>query len=305
MKNQLHQSARHLLRPFVRLALRHGLSHAEFSQLLKGVYVEVARDDFTPVDKKPSDARVAVVTGLSRKEVKAQREQLESNAPPPPRTANRATRVLSGWYQDPEFSDTNGDPLLLPMHGEVSFATLVHRYSGDIPVGTLLDELLRVGAIAHEADGHLLKLKSRNYIPASSDPEGLRVLGNAAHDLLATLDHNLNPNRESPSRLQRTVFSASLSPQATGVFRRIARDHMQQLIDILDEWLTAHETPGVSKFATDKTDGEKSGTETDSGANNVRSGVGLYYFEGPNSVAEHNAKPENAQSDANGADIST
>ena len=270
LKQQLAQSTRHLLRPLVRLALRHGLSHAELSQLLRGLYVEVARDDFTPEGKKPSDARVAVITGLSRKEVKSQRELLENDTAPPPRTANRATRVLSGWYQDPEFSDTDGEPLVLPLHGDISFDTLVNRYSGDIPVGTLLDELLRVGAVVRESDG-LLKFQNRNYIPASSDPQGLRVLGNATHDLLATLDHNLNPNRQGPTRLQRTVFSGALKPQAAGVFRRIARDHMQQLIDILDEWLTAHETPepGLSELSAEER------------AERTRSGVGLYYFENP------------------------
>lgn len=270
LKQQLAQSTRHLLRPLVRLALRHGLSHAELSQLLRGLYVEVARDDFTPVGKKPSDARVAVITGLSRKEVKSQREMLENHAEPPLRTANRATRVLSGWYQDPEFSDRDGEPLILPLHGEISFDTLVNRYSGDIPVGTLLDELLRVGAVSRQDSG-LLKFQNRNYIPASSDPQGLRVLGNATHDLLATLDHNLNPNREGPSRLQRTVFSGSLKPQAAGVFRRIASSHMQQLIDTLDEWLTAHETP----------ESELKNLSTEDRAERTRSGVGLYFFENP------------------------
>ena len=58
-----------VLRPLVRLLLRYGVPFGAFSELAKGAYVEIAREEFGIPGRKQSDSRVAVLTGLSRKKV--------------------------------------------------------------------------------------------------------------------------------------------------------------------------------------------------------------------------------------------
>lgn len=58
-----------LLRPIVRVLLANKVTYATFDQIARQVFVEVADKDFTLKGRKQTVSRVALVTGLSRKEV--------------------------------------------------------------------------------------------------------------------------------------------------------------------------------------------------------------------------------------------
>lgn len=261
-KTKLAAALRHLLRPLVRLMLRHGLAFGEFAGIAKSVYVEAAREDFALPGKKPSDSRVAILTGLTRKEVKAlyhaRGESSERLG-----NANRATRVLSGWYQDPDFSGADGQPQVLPLDGRgASFAALVQRYSGDMPPRALLEELKRVQAVALDDSGRVHVL-SRSYVPQIGDVEGLRMLGTAVHDLASTIDYNLSRQPDALPRYQRTLFAERVPLKAVPVLRRMVAERAQRFLESLDDWLSSHEV--VNSKAAD--------------AEHTRTGVGIYFFQ--------------------------
>ncbi len=259
-KEKLTAALAHLLRPLVRTLLRHGVAYGEFSEIAKSVYVQAARDDFPLPGKKPSTSRIAILTGLTRKEVKAQRET-GGRSGEDSSNSNRATRVLSGWYQDPEFTDAEGAPRVLPLNGKRrSFAALVLRYSGDIPPRAILEELRRVRCVEVDDDDRVHVL-SRAYVPVKGDPEGLRILGTALHDLAATLDFNLDPDKKARRRFQRSVFARWLPVESVPVFRRMAAEQAAEVLKSLDSWLQAQEA------------------DPKSGKPVTRSGVGVYYFE--------------------------
>ena len=65
IKNACH----HLLRPVVRMLLRSGITWKDFAELSKGVFVEVAREDYGLRGRPTNSSRVALLTGLSRREV--------------------------------------------------------------------------------------------------------------------------------------------------------------------------------------------------------------------------------------------
>lgn len=262
IKSHLAAACRRLLRPLVKLLLRHGMAYGEFADVVKSVYVEVAREDFTPSGKKPSDSRVAILTGLTRKDVKRLREMVDG--PQASSRINRATRVLSGWYRDPDFNGADGQPLALPMEGKnISFAALVRRYSGDMPPKTMLEELQRVHAVELTEDGRIHVL-SRAYLPDYGDPSGVHEMGAALHDLAATIDHNLDPEREGLRYFQRTVANERVTPKSLPVFRRIVGEQAQQLLEVLDDWLSVHEVADA---------------EADKKTGGIRTGVGIYYFQ--------------------------
>ena len=66
-----------LCRPLIRLLIEKGITFPLFRELMKELYVEVADKEFSLDDKKPSDSRVFVLTGVHRKDIKRIRQQSE------------------------------------------------------------------------------------------------------------------------------------------------------------------------------------------------------------------------------------
>ncbi|MAS10616.1 hypothetical protein J7355_12625 [Endozoicomonas sp. G2_2] len=267
MKGNDHQwlarACHRLLRPLVRIMLRHGVAHKDFDAVVRAVYAEVARESFAPAGKRPTDSHVAIVTGLTRKEVKRLREEADGVYD---KTgwggANRATRVLSGWHRDPDFTDAEGAPRRLTLDGDKSeFTQLVRRYSGDIPTVAILDELERVHSVRREPDGTVSVL-NRAYVPGVGDPERVRMLGSAAHDLLSTLEHNVSRTGDARPYFQRSVFNTRVDPRVLPVFHRLVSQQAQHLLEVFDDWLERHEIDDDNPQAPAS-----------------RAGVGIYYFE--------------------------
>jgi hypothetical protein len=254
-----------LLRPLVRLLLRHGVSYGTFADIAKQVFVGVATEDFALKGRKQSVSRVSLLTGLTRKEV----ARIQELPPPQDREIeeqhNRAARVIGGWLRDPDFLDADGAPLPLPIDkGEHCFAALVRRHSGDVPVRAVLDELLRVGAVDKVERGRI-RLRTRGYVPQASAAEKLHMLGTDVEALIATIDHNLDPESKEPL-LQRKVMYDNLPDEVLEALRRRAARQGQELLLALNDWMAEHDrdaTPDVK------------------GTGRNRAGVGVYYFEAP------------------------
>jgi len=66
--------------PIVRILLRFGITWREVSELTKRVYVEVAQQDYAERRRPVNTSRLAVMTGLTRKEVRRIRD-LEDRIP--------------------------------------------------------------------------------------------------------------------------------------------------------------------------------------------------------------------------------
>ena len=58
-----------ILRPLIRVLIRNEVTHAELTELVRRTYVEVAYDAHSIPGQEITFSRVAVLTGLSRKEV--------------------------------------------------------------------------------------------------------------------------------------------------------------------------------------------------------------------------------------------
>ena len=201
--NTLNNALLKLLRPLVRILLASGISYHVFSDLVRWVYVDVASKEFGVPRRKQTSSRVSVITGLSRKEVQRLRDLDIPVDEDTPGRYNRATRVIGGWIRDPLFSDNDNNPLDLPPEGVAAFSSLVKKYSGDMPVRAVLDELVNVGAVALQSDGRV-KLLTRAYLPGADKQAKLDILGADVADLIATIDHNLEPENSRP-RFQRKV----------------------------------------------------------------------------------------------------
>lgn len=256
-----------LLEPIIRVLLRSEISHAEFSELSKHVFVNMAKAHFSLENKKSNDSRVSVLTGLSRKEV-ARIDAINAvESKTGKKTVNRATRVIGGWLSDKDFTDNSQLPKPLAIKGEEhSFESLVSRYGGGITNRSVLDELVRVKAVEF-IDKHHVQLTHKGYVPDGDDASTIKVFSAHASDLLNTGIHNLeNPN--SP-RFQRQVTYLNLPTHVIQEFERLSHDKSLALLLELNRWLADKKREHSEK----RKDGEETKT---------RIGIGIYYFNNDN-----------------------
>jgi uncharacterized protein DUF6502 len=261
VKEALFQACRHFLRPIVRFLLRNGVTWNEFNELSKNMYVEVARQEYGIQGRPTNNARVAVITGLNRREVSRIRNRLlQGSDNPDMRQGNRISRILTGWHVDPEFLGADSEPADLSATGpEKSLSCLLKRYAGDLPHGALKKEMLQLGLIRENPDGRL-KVLQRDYVYTTLDPEIVRQMSVALHDHATTLEHNINPERERPVRFERMADNARIPSRSAKRFMKLVENRGMEFLQEIDTWLSTHET-----------------VESKSGADrNLRLGVGVY-----------------------------
>jgi hypothetical protein len=228
--------------------LRHGLSTYDFSRVANIAFVQAARDILREQGKPMSFSRVSTITALHR-HVVSDIVNLEQSGPSDPAgdkdyRRNRLARVLTGWFESPDYTDSEGRPQTLAVEGPApSFTSLVHEFSGDIYPKIILDELLHVGAVRMLKDGSL-RAVSRRYTLGGADPAAIEHLGSTARDVLATLEHNLAASAEA-RHFDDTVVSLSLDGAALPLFRRLLRERGAAFLEDIEGWISEHERPGT------------------------------------------------------------
>jgi len=262
-----------LLRPLARILLRHNISFLTFSDLAKQVFIEVAEKEFPPTGRKQSVSRIAMLTGLSRKEVLRVKRVPHPTDGEAVAQLERSTRVINGWTHDRRFLDDSGTPLVLDVDGQSpSFSSLVRLHSGDIPPRAVLDELLRVGLVELTNDGRV-RLISMVYVPKAGIGEKLSILGIETADLLNTIDHNIHMEDEDPF-FQRKVCYYRFPARHLPELKELAQQKSQALLEELNSWMAEHDDADQSE----------------SNEAVRQAGMSLYYFEGP--AEDSHARPD-------------
>ena len=124
VKEHVIRSCRYLLLPVVRFLLKHGVTWSEFGELSKEAYVQVARDDYGIQGRPTNNSRVAMMTGLSRREVAKVRDRLLDGL----KTATDGSRSNGAAYIDViELESSEIDPN--PRAYEPDIISSVHSMS--------------------------------------------------------------------------------------------------------------------------------------------------------------------------------
>jgi Family of unknown function (DUF6502) len=277
LKRAVHQALLRMLVPLASLLLELGIGIGDFLSVAKLAYVRAARSqskDATGAMLRPNATRIAVVTGLTRKDVASILAAGDDEPAVSHRGRHRAERVLSGWWNDPEFQDEFGRAAVLPEQGSAkSFAALCERYSGDPRFSAILDELIRVQAVKQLADGRVAAL-SRSYATVRWDPDGVLELGEELAEHCQTLLHNLkNPTRP---RISRRIFNAQLNPRYAPMLIRDLEAQLTTFGESVDDALNAPQY-------TVKADAE---------VDAVKLGIGFYLFEGDGEAPTANQRTQ-------------
>jgi hypothetical protein len=244
------RACRQWLVPIARWLLRSGVTWKEFSALARSVFVRVATDEFGVRGRPTNVSRVALLTGLSRRDVRRVRDgDAHGSMASSEQSLNTATRVLSGWHLDVEFLDDRGQPRVLPGKGPgPSLGALLRRYAGDIPTTALVKELVRAGSIERLADGRYRVLR-RYYMPRAADAESIERAGHVLSDLATTVEYNLSRRSADPSRFEGRAQSLRVEARQLPAFRAFLEREAQGFLERVDDWLSTHEVDPADRDA--------------------------------------------------------
>lgn len=224
---------RHLLRPLIKLLLVNGITYPFLSNLLKSLYVEVARDEFLLHGKAQTDSRISLLSGVHRKDVKRLGEESRQEQSTPP-TISLGAKLVATWTTNARYLDEAGHHLPLPRQasegGAKSFEGLVSSVSKDIRSRVILDEWLRIG-IAHIDEEDRVCLNTDAFIPENGYEEKAYYFGQNLHDHIAAGAHNLLGQK--PSFFDRSVYYNELTPESVAELAELSKKlGMQTLIAI-------------------------------------------------------------------------
>ena len=252
IRAKLLETYRRVFRPLVRILLRNGISFSEFSATTKEVFIEESIKDSWRQDSNASLARVCVVTGLPRREVEQTLDAWAKDEGTSDRSRlARIARLLTGWSTDPKYVGPYGWPIDVPFEhtGEehkASFVEIVKRFCGNASPHSMLNELLNVHAVSRTEAG-LLRLENRAYIPEALTNESLNRLSTVLTNVIQTLDHNLEVEREEDGRFERTVAADhGLSIRLVPKLSAFLQDRGVEFLEELDAWMAAH-PPGADE----------------------------------------------------------
>ncbi len=258
------------LRPMAKILLRFGIGFRELSEIAKVAFVEVASTEYGLRGRPTNISRVAVMTGLTRKEVRRIRERINTGNATANVKSTPLSEILHRWHSESDYLDSTGLPLALEFSGEKSsFSSLVKRFGGDVPPGAMRTELKRVGAVEEIEQGRL-KVVSRVVSPIGESDNLITGLVHAVYPLISTISHNVDPDRDGSTWAQLNTYSQSISKSDFPRLRRISLDRLQEVSESFDDMFMAYETLH-----------ENDASEDDK---NVVA-VGVFYFEEQDDIA--------------------
>lgn len=264
--DELIEAVRAILRPLVRQLIAHGLTFPAFARIGKEVYIQVGTEHFALPFKKQTDSRVALVTGITRKEI----GQIRRGQTAARRVASHmdyaiATRVIGRWVTEERYCGPGGVPLSLPYEappGTASFVGLVDEVGGDIPPRAVVDELIRVGTAELSPTGDV-RLRQNAYIPSQGTAEKLAIMGSDASELIEAISHNVNcPGSEA--FLQRKVYYDNIGAEGLRDLRRRVREAGAEFLQALNVVFAGYDRDRNPKAP---------------GGGRKKAVLGLYYFD--------------------------
>lgn len=225
-----------LLRPLVRLAMRHGVTYPMAADLLKRTYLEVAEADLARDAAPATDSRLSLLTGIHRKYVKQLRAVPRSSEQATPKQVALGTQIAAAWLHRDAYRDTSGEPRSLPRQSTdpdaPSFEALVTSVSRDIHPRVILDEWLRLGVVSLDEKGELRLVRSA-FVPVAGFEEKAHFLGRNVHDHLAAAASNLSGIQ--PPFLERSVHYEGVNGLARGDIADMAGQVATQALQAVND----------------------------------------------------------------------
>lgn len=212
----------HCLKPIARLCIHFGIDHRKLSEMLKGAFVSVANEEFKVNGKSQTDSRIALLTGVHRKDVRRLLGRAPNKAPG--RQLGLVANLIAQWLAIPELLNEDGEPKPIPRNPQpghkTSFTSLAEALTNDIHPRALMDECVNRG-IVKLTDDDMVHLIVESLVPADDLDEKAHFFAQNIHDHIAAAEHNLNGNQ--PPFLDRFVWHEGLTESDTKIIAAAAR----------------------------------------------------------------------------------
>lgn len=227
-----------VLRPLVRLAVRHGVTYPVLAAALKRVFLDAALAELARSGKPATDSAVTLLSGVHRRDVRTltrgngQPEAAAAAGAGPDEAAALRTdgslglisQVVAHWMSDAPYRQADGSPRVLPKGGGAgSFDSLVAGVSRDVRPRAVLDELLRLGVVQETAAG--LALNGSGFTPRQGFDELSALFAANVHDHAAAAAANLEGDANF---LEQAVFVDQISAASAEQLQRVAVSAWQQ-----------------------------------------------------------------------------
>ena len=266
-KNQLliANALKRVFRPFVKLMLANNLTYTFAIDVLKTLFVEVADQDFTIDNKRQTDSRISLMSGVHRKDVKRLRELHPDVEDVMPGNVSLGSQLIALWNANPAFVDADGLPKPLPRfasdNADASFESMVRSLSTDIHPRAVLDEWLRLG-VARLDEDNFVHLTTDMFIAQEGFDEKVYYFGHNLHDHASAAVSNVIGQR--PGFFERCVHYDQLSQQSLMAIADFAQKQGMKALR------------GVNKVADEAAMGDKSAKNA-----NMRMTYGVYFYSEP------------------------
>jgi hypothetical protein len=217
------RAVRKLLRPLIRLLITRGITYPALIQMLKSLYVEVAEHDFALDNKRQTDSRINLLTGIHRKDVKRLRQDQGDEDHIVPAAVSLGAQLVARWIGLEKYLDKDGNPRPLPRQAthdnELSFEQLVASVNKDIRPRVVLDEWLNLGVARLDDKNHVC-LNTDAFIPEQGFDELAYYFGRNLHDHIAAAAHNISGL--TPRQLERSVYYDGLTSASVKTLNTLA-----------------------------------------------------------------------------------
>lgn len=190
-----------LMRPIARFCVRNGVTIQQLIDAGKIALVEAARESLEVATKKTNVSRIAVMTGIHRRDVlRLTAQEVDSGEP-----VSLINRIVGLWEQHPEFVGPDGKPRVLTCEGEFNeFRKLARQVSQDLNHGTLIFELERIGVAKRTTKG--LRLVNAALSIRRDDAQAYQLLAMDVDDLLNAVQDNVSTQNDIPHLHARTEY---------------------------------------------------------------------------------------------------
>lgn len=223
----LSKTVKTMLKPLVKLLLQRGITYTALLEPLKQIFVEVAEESFALENKKLTDSRISLLTGVHRKEVKRLRE-IDTQHSIPEIKAGISAQIMALWTGHPEFLDKDGRPLSLPKQGDApSFEDLVYQVSKDKHPRSVLDDWINQDIVWIDDDNQV-HLNEAGFVPQENMEEKLFFAGKNIGSHLTVVANNLEPN--SKPMFDRAVFYRELTDESISKIEQLAHNKSLELL---------------------------------------------------------------------------
>jgi hypothetical protein len=235
-----------VLAPLVRMMIARGVQYGPLASMLKALYVDQAVTHFGIEGEAPNDSRVSVLTGVHRAEVKRLRALPHGpdEAPAPP---SIWSRVMEVWSSGHPYTDAQGVPRPLPRlasgSSEASFESLVRSIRRDVRPRTVLDEMLRVGAVS---------LDERDHVHLHAGTAGLhRPAADQAWIMSLHLAHHAEAFTrrvlDADEHFSRVVYDSDLTEDDVSELRARMRARVDEVLNTFNAEITARRQDNLQR----------------------------------------------------------